>query len=283
MKRLSCLDLVLAVALLAASPLRAGDFELTGYVGLSAPTYSQTFPYDPGSPPTISGVSLEQRGSFDLEATGGMAFGGALAFFPIPAVGIEARLDTADLSLETHNASYVVGVTLPPPINDISTEVSLPPAQVNLERPRPFSLNLRLRIPGTVSFGVSGGVSYLPSLSVSIVQPLAISSSILDLVGGQVDIGEVPIRATAEPTLEGSKIGGNLGLGLQIGIGETVAITVEARGFYFPEHRLTWSRADDRPLNPVEEILVEAALEALPPVDFEPIFFNLTAGLTLRF
>ncbi len=283
MRLLPRLGLATASLLLSVTPLLASDFEISGFVGLSAPTYSQTFSYQPPPPPTVSGVRIEQRGTFDLKASGGMAFGGAVAFFPVPAVGIEARLDTADMTLETENASYVVGVSLPQPIGNVSTQVDLPPAQVDLERPRPVSLNVRLRVPGTVSVGLSGGVSYLPSLKARVVQPLAITSSVLDLVGGQIGVGEVPVVATADPTVEGSRVGGNLGLGLAFRIGETVAIAVEARGFYFKEHRLTWSRADNQPLNAVEEIVVEEALRALPVVEFKPIFFNVTAGLTLRF
>jgi hypothetical protein len=283
MKRLPRPALTLALLFLGASPLLAGDFEISGFIGLSAPTYSQTFSYQPPPPPTVSGIRIDQRGDFELQATGGTAFGGAVVFFPIPAVGIEARLDTADMDLETRNASYSVGVTLPQPIGNVSTQLDLPNAEVDLERPRPVSLNVRVRVPGTVSVGLSGGVSYLPSLKVRVVQPLAVTSSVLDLVGGRVDVGEVPVVATADPTVEGSRIGGNLGLGLAFEVGETVAIAVEARGFYFKEHRLTWSRADNQPLNAVEEIVVDEALRALPVVEFEPIFFNVTAGLTLRF
>jgi hypothetical protein len=283
MRLLPRLVLTLALSLLSAGPLLAGDFEISGFVGLSAPTYSQTFSYQPPPPPTVSGIRIDQRGDFELKATGGTAFGGAVAFFPVPAVGIEARLDTADMNLETQNASYVVGVSLPQPIGNVSTELDLPNAEVDLERPRPVSLNVRVRVPGTVSVGLSGGLSYLPSLKVRVVQPLAITSSLLDLVGGRVDVGEVPVVATADPTVEGSRLGGNLGLGLAVEVGETVSLAVEARGFYFKEHRLTWSRADNQPLNAVEEIVVDEALRALPAVEFKPIFFNVTAGLTLRF
>jgi hypothetical protein len=260
----------------AAEP---GDVELTGYLGLSAPTYSQTFPYEPGLPPSIPGLRIEQRGSFDLTASGGIAFGAGLSWFPSGPLGIEARLDTADITLETRNASYVVGVSLPAPVGDISTEIDLPSARVDLERPRPVSLNLRLRLDGRVAFTASGGVSYLPSLDVSIVQPLALGIPVV----GNIEIGELPVRAEGDPTREGSRWGGNLGLGVAIEMSEAVALLVEARGFAFSEHRLEWTRGEDRPLNPIEEALVDAALRSLPPIEFSPLFFNATVGLSLRF
>jgi hypothetical protein len=276
-------ELTVLGMVLAACPLAAGEVELAGYVGLSWPTFSETFPFDVGSPPTIAGVSINPRGGFGLDATGGIAVAGGVTWFPAGAIGIEARIDSADMDLETHYATYSVGASLPPPINEISGEVELPPARVDLRRPQPVSLNVRLRVPGSVSLNVSGGVSYLPSLEITIHQSVAARGSLFDVIGGGIDIGEVPVLGSADPTSEGSRWGGNLGAGLQLALGEKVALAVEARGFYFPTHRLTWSRADERPLNVAEEALLDLALSSLPTIEFQPIFFNATAGLALRF
>ena len=66
------------------------------------------------------------------------------------------------------------------------------------------------------------------------------------------------------PRATGSSWGANLGLGLQIPIGEHAAFVVEARGFYFPTRSVEWEPVLDRPLTPIEKPLLQRLQERLP-------------------
>lgn len=270
------------IALLAAGVAGASGWEIQGFVGVSAPTYSQTFSWSPPALPDLPGVGIEQSGSFDLEATGGRAFGGSLTWFANDEFGLEARLDTADVSLETRNARFGVRVPLPPPLPDFEADLDLEPARVDVGRLRPLSLNLRLRTPGSISLNLSGGVSYLPELEVSIEQPLAVGVRGLDIALGTLDLGEAPIRASLAEGSSSSRIGANLGIGLQIRLSDSVSLAIEARGFLFSEQRLVWSAAE-RSLNAAEQAVVDEVLRQLQPIDFSPALVNATAGLAISF
>jgi len=273
--------LVTAVVCSGPVPLaHAQRWEIQGLVGGTAPTYSQTFSWSPPALPGIPGVEIEQSGSFDLVATGGLAFSGGLTWFATGGVGIEARVDTGDVSLETRNARFSVRIPLPAPLPDVDTDLDLAPATVNLERVTPLSLNLRLRTPGRVALNLSGGVSYLPRLEVAVVQPLAVGVRGLDFLG-DLDLGEVPIRAAPELESGGSRIGANLGIGLQIRLSDAVSLALDARGFVFPEERLVWSAAPGS--NAAEQLVVDEVLRQLPPIEFTPTLINATAGISIAF
>src|SRR5260370_39318661 len=118
---------------LAAS---AGDIELAGYAGPAVPFYDQTFRYDPGtlvSP--FRGVTIQQQGVFRLEAKGGLAFGGGLAWYVVGPLGLAARIDTAGADVRTTGAPYPVSVALPPPPPPLSTDLDLGTWTVHTERP----------------------------------------------------------------------------------------------------------------------------------------------------
>ena len=97
-KALASLVAVLALPSLAA----AGEVEIGGFAGYTFPFYSQTYKYDPGpvTVPDLPGVSIQQSGSFELKASGGLVFGGAVALFPVDAVGFELRFDSANLTVQ---------------------------------------------------------------------------------------------------------------------------------------------------------------------------------------
>ena len=59
--------------------------------------------------------------------------------------------------------------------------------------------------------------------------------------------------------------GGNLGLGLQIPIGEHAALVLEGRGFYFPKRTLEWEPVVDRPLSAIEQVLLARVQERCRP------------------
>ena len=96
-----------------------------------------------------------------------------------------------------------------------------------------------------------------------------------------IPIGTIDVKATG--IAEASSWGGNLGLGLQIPIGEHAALVLEGRGFYFPKRTLTWEPVVDRPLSDIEKVLLARVQERLPPVELEPWWVQATAGLSIRF
>lgn len=266
-----------------AAPAGAAEWEIQGLVGLTAPTYSQTFTWSPPALPQFAGITIDQSGSFDLTATGGTAFAGSLSVFPAGGVGLEARIDTGDVTLETRNARFTARVPLPAPLPDLDADVELEPATVELERLTPLSLNLRLRTPGPVALNISGGVSYLPRLEVAVIQPLAVGVRGFEIGLGSLDLGRVPIRATPEETSSGSKVGANLGVSLQIRLSEAVSLVVDGRGFLFPKQRLVWTAIPGQSLNPAEEAVLEEVLDQLEPIDFTPTLINATAGISISF
>jgi len=276
----------LAAVLLASwavTTAGAAEWEIQGLVGRTAPTYSQTFTWSPPVLPNLAGVSIEQSGTFDLTATGGLAFAGSLSFFPTGGVGLEARIDGGDVTLETRNARFSARVPLPAPPPDLDADLDLEPATVELERLTPLSLNLRLRTPGAVALNLSGGVSYLPRLELAVTQRLAVAVRGFDVGLGTLDFGRIPIRAAPETQTTGSRVGANLGVGLQLKLGESVSLVIDARGFLFPERRLIWTAVPGEPLNPAEQTAVEEVLRQLQPIEFTPTFINAAAGLSISF
>jgi hypothetical protein len=80
-----------------------------------------------------------------------------------------------------------------------------------------------------------------------------------------------------------SSWGGNLGLGIQIPLGEHGALVLEGRGFYFPKRTVEWEPDPGRPLTGIEQALLARVLERLPPVEFEPWWVQATVGFAIRF
>jgi hypothetical protein len=271
------------LALAGAGPLHAGDFEASLFAGLTVPTYEQTFQYDPGSLiPPIPGISIRQEGVFALDAKGGLAAGGALAYFPSKAFGFELRLDTVSADVDVSGVKFTASVTLPPPLPPLSSSVDLTKGQMEVNRLTPISLGVKLRSPGPLRVSASGGVSYLPTLRATLEQTIGIG--IPSLRVPSLDLTTLSITAEGEPTDGGSAWGWHVGAGIEVPVGKTVAVVVDARFFRYGKQLLTWSAtAGDHPLSPAEERLLEIARERLPPVEFNPTFFQATAGLAIRF
>jgi hypothetical protein len=275
--------LLLVVALAAAPSLAAAELELTGYGGYTFPFYSQTFKYDPG-PVTvpIPGVSVEQGGSFELKASGGPAFAGGIAFYVTDGFGFEVRYDHADITVETQSSSYTVRMGFPAPLDPVVADLALTEGTVDLHAAAPLSLNLKLRTGGSVKLTASGGASRLGDLQLTAEQTIGLGVVLFDLVQDTVQVGTIGVQATAAAET-GSSWGGNLGLGLQIPIGERAALVFEARGFYFPKRTVEWEPVLDRPLTDIEEDLLERVQERLPAVEFAPWWVQATVGFSIRF
>ncbi len=263
---------------LAAS---AGDFELAGYAGPAVPFYDQTFRYDPGtlvSP--FRGLSIQQQGVFQLEAKGGIAFGGGLAWYVLGPVGLEARIDTAGADVHTTGARYQVRVTLPAPLPPLSSDLDLGTGTVNLDRLRPLSLNLKIRTPGSVRLTASAGASYLPAFGFGVTETLGLGVTGVDGRRAPIDVATLAFRAQS---VDEGHWGWNAGGGGQVKLAPHVALLAEARYFQFAKTSLLWSRGDPRPLSRLEEALLHEVERRLPPVAFTPTFFEVTVGLAVGF
>jgi hypothetical protein len=273
----SCLVLVPRLA-------GAGQFEIQGNFGVTFPFYSQTFMYDPG-PVTlpIPGISIRQEGVFSLDAQGGTSYGFGAAYYFVSSVALEVRLDTASVDIQTMGAQYNVQVSLPP-FPPINAELDLGTGTVDVDRLTPVSFNLKFQTPGRFALGVSGGASYLPDFSLSARQTIALGVRELNAAERQLEISTLPFAAIIEPEGEGqSRWGFNGGVMLRIPFNEKVALVGDARYFYFSERTVTWGRADGRPLNPIEELLLAQVQERLEPIRFSPQWFQVTGGLSITF
>jgi hypothetical protein len=274
--------LPLLLAVLAAPSLAgAAEFEVTGYAGYTFPFYSQTFKYDPG-PVTvpIPGVTVDQGGSFSLEASGAPAFAGGAAFYLTGGLGLEVRYDHADLTVDTKAASYTVRLGLPAPLPPAVIDVALAQGTADLKAAAPFSINLKLRTPGSVRFYLSGGASHLGDLQFTVEQEVGLGVTVFNLQKNNVKISKIGVKGTA---VAESSWGGNLGVGLQIPIGSHGAIVLEGRGFYFPKRKVEWTPEVDRALSAIELALLARLQERLPAVEFEPWWVQATAGFAVRF
>lgn len=277
--RLASILVAVALAPLTAS---AGELELTGYAGAVFPFYEQSFEFDPGTLPGLPpGVSVEQQDIFRLDARGGLALGAGLSWHFVPWLGLEARVDTADVSAEITGARYAIRLDLPSPLPDLTNELTLGGGTASLHRLYPVSLNLRARTPGRTSVGASAGVSYLPSFSFEIVQVATLQPPPpLPAARATVTLSAEALPADQDQ----GRFGANAGVFLQVGIGDRTAFVAEARYFHFAKQTLFWGTPRIEPELPViGQAVVEEIAGQLDPVDFNPTFFQLTAGLALRF
>lgn len=283
-RAMSPAPLVLASLLALAVPAQAGEWEASLLAGPSFPFYDQAFAYDPGPlAAPFPGAIVEQRGIFHLGARGGLDVAALLAYHPRGWIGVEARLDTADVRVSTEGARYNVRASLPPPIGTVSSDVDLGGGEVDLERLLPVSLNLRLRRPGRVALTASGGVSYLPAFRFEVRQGVGIGLS--GLVGGVLDVAQVTLGAEALPAQEGEgRWGANVGAGLQHRRGSRLLLTLEGRYFHFQPQTLGWGRPDSLSVLPaVQQEIVRQISDGLEPVRFTPTFFQATAGVGVTF
>jgi hypothetical protein len=257
---------------LVASPSRAGELELAVQAGRSLPFYSQSFPFDPGDllPPDYP---LETSGGFDLELGGGLTVSGALTWRFTDFLGLEARVDSAEVELQVTGGrvSGDLGDLLPGlPSIPIAGDLS---GETRIDRLTPVSLNLQLVAGEEVRFVASGGVSYIPATTVAAT--VRVRPGIEDIPGlPPITLPEVSVSAAA--TLDGG-FGGNLGLGLRVPLGSHVALLVDARAFGFPTRELQWGSGSG------SSIVEDALAEALDPIEFEYGFFQATGGLAFTF
>jgi hypothetical protein len=278
--------LLLATFLVAglARGAAADGWEITVTAGKVFPLYNQMFEYDPGAlVPPVAGATLEQQGVFTLDARGALAVNFALARDLARHVAVEARLDTADVTVDTIGARYRLRVNLPAPLPPLSTDVDLGTGDVDLKRLRPLSLNLKLQTGSRARVSVSGGVSWLPKLEFVVNETIGANLSGLGRLIS-LDVAQVALRAEALPSESGQgRWGGNAGLALEVRAGPALFVA-EGRYFRFQKQTLQWGRAQTSGvLATIPEDLVRQIESRLEPVVFNPAFFHASLGLALRF
>jgi opacity protein-like surface antigen len=275
------------LAVLIASPAAGADWEGAVWLGPAFPFYKQKFEYDPGPLSLgIPGTSLEQRGNFTLDARGGVVLGAAVAVNLTPVFGLELRLDTADVRVKTQGARYALTARLPPPLPPQFTRiVDLGTGDVDVERVRPISLNLRFRSHGVLRVVGSAGGSWLPRFRLVAHQALGLGLPGFDGTVPIPDLAHVELAAEALPRDRGEgRFGLNVGAGLQRDVSRRVRLTVEGRYFWFQRQTLYWGRAQsDVPLPPLEDALITQIEGGLAPAKFNPTFFQATAGVAFAF
>ncbi len=276
--------LSILVVCAAAAAASAGDrIEIAGHAGFTFPFYSQTFSYDPGAVSVpIPDVSVQQSGQFELRASGGPAFAGGITLYATTGLGFEFRVDHADVTLDTQGGSYTVRVGLPAPLDPVVANLSLSQGTADVKAVTPLSFNLKLRTGGKVRLMTSFGASRLGGLELTLTQSVGLGVIGFDFVQGSAQIATLGLKASAAGET-GSSWGANLGLGLQIPIGEHGAFLIEGRGFYFPKRTVEWEPVLDRPLSDIEKTLLDRVLQRLDPVEFEPWWVQATIGFAVRF
>jgi hypothetical protein len=244
----------------------AQGLDVTFFLGAAYPTYDERLTLRPPTP-TVPGVDVSVVGQPLIEADGGPVFGGALAFeFGI--LGIEGRLDAMELGFDVTGARYDLRGTQPP-FTGLTASITVANGRLDADKITLLSGNVRLRTPGPVALVVSGGLSFLPDITVTGTLPLRV-----EFPGVPVPDLEPTLTLRAVPGQSEHRWGVNGGAGLRLG--GRVALTGEVRVFYFREYELRFGAEND--LGFLDELLA-----GLASVRFEPIFVNAQAGITSRF
>lgn len=254
--------------ILAASTVHAQGLDVTLFVGQAYPTYDDRLTLRPGVP-AAAGVDVTVVGSPEIRADGGLVVGGAIAF-ELGIVGIEGRMDATNVAFDVTGARYDLRGTTAP-FENLTGSVTLGNGRLQASRLHLLSLNARVRTPGALSIQASGGVSYLPDVTVTGSVPLSLQIPGLISVPGL----EPRLRLETAPDEPSHRLGVNGGVGLRAG-GRRLALLLEARVFYFREHTLRFG-VDGAPG------IAETLVGSIDVVRFEPVIVNAQAGLMFRF
>jgi hypothetical protein len=259
---------VSALMVLAGTERAAAQtVDLTLFVGRAFPTYDERLTLRPPTP-SLPGFDVTAVGTPVLEADGGPVFGGALAVV-WGIFGIEGRLDATDVGLEFSGARYDVRGTQPP-FEDLAASLTIADGRFDADTIALWSANARLRTPGPVGLVVSGGLSYLPGITLTGTVPVRLNVSSIPTLPEF----DARLRLRAVPGQSDHKWGVNGGAGLRFG--GRVAFIGEVRVFYFPSHELRFDVEDE--LEVFQELL-----DSLEPIRFDPVFVNAQVGVTFRF
>jgi hypothetical protein len=263
-----CLRVVFALVILATTAPRvaAQGIDLTVFAGLAYPLYDERLTLRPGGL-SIPGVEVTNVTNPQLTGDGGAVFGAAVAF-ELGVLAIEGRIDTVDAAINFTGARYDLRGTAFP-FQGVTASIIANPGRFDADRLSIVSVNARLRTPGPIGVIASGGLSYLPDITVTGSVPLAVDSPQLPPLGFNAGL---TLRAT--PGQTGHRFGVNGGVGLRLG--GRVGLMGEVRAFYFREYELRFGTTNGPVL--LDDLLAEA-----DPVRFEPVFVNAQVGLSFRF
>lgn len=249
------------------APVAAQGGDFTFFIGGAYPVYDERLTLRP-SVPSLPGVDVSVVGTPELRADGGLVFGAALAF-ELGVLGIEGRLDASDIAFDLTGARYDLRAD-GPPLDGLAASITIGNGRLDTERLYLLSINARLRTPGPIGLVASGGLSYLPDVSITGSAPLSVE------VGGISLPGLDPrVRLRAAPGESDHRFGLNGGAGLRIG-GDRIAVTGEVRVFYFQDYELRFS-VDGAPGE------LDDVLAGLAPIEFDPVLVNAQVGLVFRF
>ncbi len=258
---------------LAAPVAEAAGVEVAIFTGPAIPTYKQTFTFTSGSP-QVQFARLNVKESPSLDAEGGLSFGAAATLFLSNSFGLEARIDSVDVDLQSFGGDYTLELgPVGSPVTSIP--VTLGSAETDLKRVRPLSLNLRFQSQGRVGVGLSAGVSYMSKVDLDVLPTLTVANL----------NASFPISLTATPvnSEETRHLGFNGGLTLQVKIAGGFAVVAEARGFTFKRSELKWEARETGALSAVEKALLASIVTQLEIPQFTPGFWTARAGLAFRF
>jgi hypothetical protein len=255
------------IVLVGSGRAAAQSVDLTLFLGRAFPTYDERLTLRPPTP-TVPGVDVSVVGSLLVKADGGPVFGGALAF-EWGILGVEGRLDATDVGLDLTGARYDLRGSQPP-FEGLTARITVSDGRFDADRIMLLSANARIRSPGPVALIVSGGLSYLPDITVTGSVPL------------RVEFPGIPTPPDFDPKLTLRAVPGqsehrwgvNGGAGLRVG--GRVALMGEVRFFYFREHELRFGAENG--VGILDELLARLA-----PVRFDLVFVNAQAGVTFRF
>jgi hypothetical protein len=244
----------------------AQGFDLTFFVGRAFPIYDERLTLRP-STPTVPGVDITVDGSPLLEADGGPVVGGALAF-EWGVLGIEGRIDATDVAFDLTGARYNLRGTQPP-FEGVTARITISDGTFEADRIWLMSGNVRIRTPGPIALVASGGLSYLPDITLTGSVPIRVEVS-------GVSLPDLNPRLTLRvaPGQSEDRWGVNGGIGLRLG--GRVALMGEVRVFYFQDYDLRFGAENSG-------AILDEVLSGLAPVRFDPVFINAQAGVTVKF
>jgi hypothetical protein len=250
----------------SASRSAAQTVDLTLFGGIAYPLYDERLTFRAAAP-SLPGVDVTVANSPILRGDGGPVFGAALAL-EAGILGIEGRLDSVGAGIEFTGARYDLRGTAFP-FQDLTASLIAQPGQFDADRISLLSLNARIRTPGRISVTASGGLSYLPDITISGSVPLSVQAPDLPALG--FDAG---LTLRGLPGQSKHRFGINGGAGVRIG--GRVALTAEVRGFYFRDYELRFASISGPEL--LDDLLAEA-----DPIRFSPVFVNAQVGVSFRF
>jgi hypothetical protein len=263
----------LVLGILAAPSSHAADGEIAIVTGPASATYKQTLTFSGGAPQAQL-ARLTVKESPSLEATSGLAVGLSATLFLSGAFGLEGRVDSVDVDLQSFGGSYTL--ELGPPGTPVSSlPVTLGVGETDLRRVRPLSLNLRFQSQGRVGVGMSFGGSYLPSVDLDALPTVTVANL----------SAAFPVSITASPVNaeETRHLGFNGGVTLQVKISSGFSILGEARGFTFRRSELKWTAKEEGSLSVAEKALLANIVTQLESPRFTPGFWAIRIGAAYRF